>query len=116
MVKKTHLILYDGVCGLCNRLNRFVLARDKHRQFSFASLQSPLSAELLTTYGRRAADLDTLYVVVNYTDSSQNLLSKSRAALYILSELGGIWKLARLFYFLPPFVLDPGYDLLARNR
>jgi predicted DCC family thiol-disulfide oxidoreductase YuxK len=112
----THLILYDGLCGLCNRLNQFVLARDPHHRFQFASLQSPLSKQLLAACGRRPEDLDTLYVVIDYKLSSQHLLWKARAALYILAELGGPWKLTTALNILPTFLLDLGYDLVARNR
>lgn len=116
MKQSSHLILYDGVCGLCNRLNQFVLARDKHNKFHFASLQSQLSREILTAYGRRPEDLDTLYVIVDYKQESEGLLSKARAALFILVEIGGVWRLAWVLNVLPSFILNVGYDFLARLR
>ena len=116
MEKGKHLILYDGVCGLCNRLNRFVLARDKRGEFLFASLQSHLSEQILAEYGRRTGDLNTFYVVVDYKKQSERLLSKARAALYVLNELGGVWRLAWPLNLLPTFILDLGYDFLARIR
>jgi len=62
----THpILLYDGVCGLCNRLNQFVLKRDPTGIFRFASLQSELAARILQRHGADATDLDTVYVVVN---------------------------------------------------
>ncbi|MFL5735256.1 MAG: thiol-disulfide oxidoreductase DCC family protein [Chloroflexia bacterium] len=111
-----HLILYDGVCGFCNRLNQFVLTRDGSGRFLFASLQSPMSSEVLKKYRKSPEDLDTLYVLVDYGQESERLLSKARAALFILVEIGGTWRLASLLNLLPTLVLDAGYDLLARVR
>ena len=58
------IVLYDGVCGLCNRLTAFVLPRDRRARFRFVSLQSPFARDLLARHGRDARDLDTLYVLV----------------------------------------------------
>ena len=58
----THpILLYDGVCGLCNRLNQFVLRRDPEGVFRFASLQSALAARILARHGANSADLNSLY-------------------------------------------------------
>ena len=109
------VVLYDGVCGLCNRLTTFVLPRDPHGRFRFASLQSPVARELLARHGRRARDLDSLYVLTTGPDG-ELLLSKSRAALHVLWRLGGGWRLSALLAPWPTWLLDRGYDLVARNR
>jgi len=109
------IILYDGVCGLCNRLNRFVLARDPAARFRFAALQSPLAAEILGRHGRDPRDLDTLYLVLASGQPEERLLQKSEAALWILRELGG-WRAAGLLRIVPRRVRDLGYDLVARTR
>ncbi len=114
-MKGCHLILYDGVCRLCNRLNRFVLKRDAAAVFCFASLQSDLGQSLLRRYGRNSDRVETLYVVVNYGSKSV-LLAKSRAVLFILKTLGGPWRLTAVFGILPGRLLDWAYDLIARNR
>lgn len=112
-----HLLLYDGVCGLCNRLNRFVLARDRRDRFRFASLQGALAAELLRRHGHDAADLDTVYVVAAFDGSDgTGVLSKSRAILFVLTTLGGIWSLAGMFRPVPTAWLDAAYDFVARRR
>ncbi len=111
-----HLILYDGVCGLCNRLNRFILERDAVAVFQFASLQSRLGQSILRGYGRDPDKLETLYVVVNYDSESAVLLSKSRAALFVLKTLGGPWRLTASLGVLPRRLLDWAYDLVARHR
>src|SRR6202040_495149 len=60
------IVLYDGVCGLCNRTVQFVLKRDRAAIFRFASLQSPLASRILAGHGKDASDLDTVYVVLDY--------------------------------------------------
>jgi predicted DCC family thiol-disulfide oxidoreductase YuxK len=111
-----HLLLYDGVCGLCDRLVQFVLRHDRGDRFRFAALQSPLAGNLLRGYGRDAADLDTVYVIARHDEPAAKLLSKGRAVLFVLTELGGIWRLASVLRVLPRPLLDFGYDLIARRR
>lgn len=111
-----HLILYDGVCGLCNRLNQFVLRRDPRAVFDFASLQSPTARSVLPRLGGHAESLDTVYVVVNYRSESPALLSKAVAASFVLKTLGIRGPLSWAFRVLPDGLLNLGYDLVARNR
>ncbi|HKR60260.1 MAG TPA: DUF393 domain-containing protein, partial [Pyrinomonadaceae bacterium] len=75
------VVLYDGVCGLCNRLNQFLLRRDGQDRFRFASLQSDVAAQLLQRHGTDAIDLDTVYVVADYGMPNERLLSRSDAVL-----------------------------------
>lgn len=110
-----HLILYDGFCGLCNRLNRFVLPRDPDGVFHYASLQSPLGQRWLVQFGRNPAELDTFYVIVDYAREGR-LMSKSQAALFLLNFLGWPWKAMTALGILPTAWLDFGYDLIANNR
>ena len=110
------IILYDGVCGLCNRLNQFLLKRDAQDRFRFASLQSDFAAKLLRRHGADAEDLDTVYVVRNYDESGESLLARSDAILYLLRELGGIWSVAGRARILPRWFRDRIYNLVARNR
>lgn len=110
------VIFYDGVCGLCNRLNRFVLRRDRRDRFRFASLQSGFAGEVLRRHGRDPADLDTLYVVVGHGTPQEHLLAKSTAALRVLAETGGVWRLTAPLRLLPRALRDSGYDLVAGTR
>jgi predicted DCC family thiol-disulfide oxidoreductase YuxK len=110
------LILYDGLCGLCNRLNQFILRRDAHDRFRFAALQGALAGDLLRRHGRDARDLDTVFVVKNYGEPGQTLLSKGRAIIFVLRTLGGLWTLAGIFNLLPRRLLDAAYDQIARRR
>ncbi len=97
----TALILYDGVCGLCNRGVRFVLRRDRNSGFRFAALQSSTARKILAQHGIEPDALDTFYVLPDFGMSSERVLSRSAAALYIAAKLGGVWKLAAVLGILP---------------
>jgi predicted DCC family thiol-disulfide oxidoreductase YuxK len=110
------LVLYDGVCGLCNGLNQFLLKRDPNDHFRFASLQSEFAASLLKRYDINAVDLDTVYVVADYGQPGERLLARSDAILHILGRLGGVWGLFRVGVALPKSLRDALYNVVARNR
>ena len=110
------VVLYDGVCGLCNRLNQFLLKRDRHDRFRFASLQSDFAAKLLERHGADAIDLDTVYVVVDYGEPNERSLSRSDAILNVLQRLGGVWSLSAAGKIVPRPVRDAFYKLVATNR
>ena len=110
------VILYDGVCGLCDRLVRFVLRRDRRQAFRFAPLQSDVARRILNTYGRDPARLDTFYLVVGYGTPHEHLEAKSRAALTVFAKLGKAWPLVLLLRLVPSVIADAVYDLVARFR
>jgi len=112
----TAVILYDGVCGLCNRGVRFVLKRDRAGAFRFASLQSSAGREILARHGITPDALDTFYVIPDFGLADERVLAKSSAALYIAARLGGVWKAATMLRVLPPRVRDRVYDTIARYR
>jgi predicted DCC family thiol-disulfide oxidoreductase YuxK len=111
------ILLYDGVCGLCNRLVQFILRRDRNAVFRFASLQSALAASILARHGANPSTLDTVYAVVNYELPDEYLLSRSDAAIFVLKQLPGLWRAAALLVQLvPKFLRDAAYNVIARNR
>jgi predicted DCC family thiol-disulfide oxidoreductase YuxK len=111
------IVLYDGVCGLCNRLVQFILHRDQKAVFRFAALQSAFAARVLARHGASPTDLDTFYVVLNYNDAHETLISRSDAAVYVLKQLGGIWRIVAIVgRVLPQFLRDGAYSRVARNR
>jgi predicted DCC family thiol-disulfide oxidoreductase YuxK len=111
------IILYDGVCGLCNRLVQFLLNRDSHDSFRFASLQSEFAAEILRRHNASPDDLDTMYVVRNYDLPGEQIASRSDAAAVAFRELGGGWAaLGTALQALPGWMRNWGYNLVARNR
>ena len=110
------IILYDGFCGLCNRLNRFIIERDLEGRFRFASLQSEFSKELLKRHEQSPEEVDTVYVVRRYATDREELFSKSKAVFQILAELPGYKPWVAIARFLPTRLTDLGYDLVAKNR
>jgi predicted DCC family thiol-disulfide oxidoreductase YuxK len=110
------IILYDGVCGLCNRLNQFLLKRDHHDRFRFASLQSNFAKELLERHAIDPLDLDTVHVVVDYGKPNEKVLSRSDAIIHALSQIGGVWGVFAAGKVLPRSLRDSLYKLVATNR
>ena len=111
------ILLYDGVCGLCNRLVQFTLRSDRSAVFRFASLQSALAARILARHGADPGDLDTVYVVVNHDRPDEYLLSRSDAVLFVLKELGGVWRVdVFLLRLIPKFLRDWAYNVVAQHR
>lgn len=115
------LILYDGVCGLCNRFVRFVLRHDPRGAFRFASLQSPIAGRILAASAVNRGSLETVYVVRAFdpeaSPSQMDLLSRSEAVLFVLRELGGVWRTAGfVLRCFPPSIRDWGYRVIAGTR
>jgi predicted DCC family thiol-disulfide oxidoreductase YuxK len=111
-----HLVLYDGVCGLCNRLLHLLLAVDHRAVFDFASLQSPTGRAIVERAGGRPDELNAFYVSANYRTPGAQVITKSEAVLFVARELGWPWKAASVFGVLPTAWLNRAYDLVARNR
>lgn len=111
------ILLYDGVCGLCDRVVQFVLARDGRRRFAFATLQGETAAELLPRHGLDPAALDTFHLVLAPGTPEERVVSRGRGGAHVLRLLGGAWGLVgRVLAALPGFVVDAGYGLVARSR
>lgn len=118
------ILLYDGVCGLCNRMVQFVLKRDGGAVFLFASLQSAFAQRVLRRHQMNPSDLDTFYVVIGWTpettregQEAERLLARSEAVLFVLRELGGFWRFASAVSRLIPLALrDWSYNFVTRRR
>jgi predicted DCC family thiol-disulfide oxidoreductase YuxK len=110
------ILLYDGVCGLCNDWVQFTLKRDPAGRIRFAPLQGPTAERILRRHGRDPRDLDTVYLVLHPDEPDETVLDKSRAILRVLDVLGGGWKILALARVLPRALLDFGYDFVARRR
>ncbi len=110
------IILYDGVCGLCNRLVQFLLKRDRRDRLCFASLQSEFAATVLARHGLDPTDLDTVYLIVNHGKTNEQVLARSDAIIKALDSLGGIWRVAPLGKVLPRAFRDIFYKAVAANR
>jgi predicted DCC family thiol-disulfide oxidoreductase YuxK len=110
-----HLLLYDGVCGLCTRLVDFVIQQDHQSAFSFAAIQSDVGSQIMTSHGGDPEDLTTLAVVLNY-QSDPIYSERGDAAVALLQALGGIWKIGVLSKVLPSKARDWLYSQVAVRR
>jgi predicted DCC family thiol-disulfide oxidoreductase YuxK len=110
------IILYDGVCGFCNRTVRFVLKRDSRDCFHFATLQSEFARRLLQKHGISTEKLESIVLVLDSRPTEQVQI-RSTAAITTFRELGPFWRaLANLLVLLPRGLRDWGYNLVARYR
>ncbi len=114
MVDQRPVILFDGVCNLCNSAVRWVIERDKEGRFGFASLQSDAARrELVKVMGTK--EIEALPDSIVLLDSD-GVHVRSAAALRIVRGLGYPFALLRLGIVLPRPIRDLIYDLMARNR
>ena len=104
------ILLFDGVCNLCNSAVRFFYTRDKKNRFLFQSLQSDQGKELLQQFNVDN-DLSTIVLVQN-----GKLFTKSTAVLKAVRQLGFPYIIFYPFIWFPKFVRDEVYDFVARNR
>ena len=111
------IILYDGLCPVCNRLNLFVLRRDPIGRFQFAPLQGAFAHQVLARRQSLPPDLDTMYVLVAPGTPEERLLRRADGVHYVLRNLGGGWRfLASVGDLLPRCVCNAAYNAIARNR
>src|SRR5438067_2377004 len=111
-----HLILYDGLCGLCDCLVQFLLAADRRAVFNFASLQTSIGRAIVERAGENPDELNSFYVVANYRTPTARIITKGRAALFVAGNLAWPWKLACAMRPVPTRVLDQAYDFVSRHR
>ena len=106
------IILFDGVCNLCNGAIQFVIKRDKKDVFRYAPLQSEIGQQLISERGIDTSKTDSIILV----EPGVAYYTKSEAALEIASEFGGLWPLFQIFKWMPASLRDIVYDFVARNR
>jgi predicted DCC family thiol-disulfide oxidoreductase YuxK len=105
------IVLFDGVCNLCNQSVQFIIKRDPKNYFRFAALQSDQGQLLLEQYSIPVDVIDTIVLVENNKTYTQ-----STAALRIARKLNRLWFLLYIFILIPPFLRNPIYRFIARNR
>jgi predicted DCC family thiol-disulfide oxidoreductase YuxK len=105
------IVLFDGVCNLCTSTVQFIIKRDPHGYFTFASLQSEVGRTLLEDYGLQPDTLDTFVLV-----EGSRCFTRSDAALRVAKHLSGGWSLLRILSLVPKPIRDWGYTIIARNR
>ena len=105
------VILFDGVCNLCNGAVQFIIKRDKTSKFVFASLQSDFGQSQLQKFGLDPLELHSIIALDN-----GKFYERSDAALKIASGLSQPWRMLGVFRILPRFFRDWVYDLISKNR
>ncbi|MFZ1459235.1 MAG: thiol-disulfide oxidoreductase DCC family protein [Ignavibacteria bacterium] len=105
------IILFDGVCNLCNSSVNFIIDRDKKNIFKFAALQSEAGQKFLDKSGMDQNDFDSVILV-----DDNKFYSKSSAALKIVKEFPFLWKALYIFIIIPAPLRNFFYDLVAKNR
>jgi len=110
--KGKKIILFDGVCNLCNGAINFIIKRDKKDVFRYASLQSEIGQKLITERGIDISKIDSILLI----DPAKTFYHKSTAALQIAKQLSNPYPLFYLFLVIPKFLRDWVYDIVAKNR
>jgi len=105
------VILFDGVCNLCNSSVLFIIQRDPKAKFRFASLQSDFGKVQMQRFGLNHSELNSVLLI-----KGETLYQKSNAALEIARNLTGGWPLLYVFKIVPAFLRDWIYNWIARNR
>jgi predicted DCC family thiol-disulfide oxidoreductase YuxK len=106
-----NLILFDGVCNLCNALVQCVIRHDRAGKFRFAAIQSETGKDIFRSHGLDPADLHTFVLI-----AGGRMLLRSDAAIEVVSRFGGAWGIFRVFQLMPRVLRDSIYSFIARNR
>ena len=110
--KNKKIILFDGICNLCNSSVLTIIKYDKKDQFRFVSLQSEMGKQIISYLGIDASKMDSVLLY----EPRVSYEIKSDAALQIMNAFGGLWKLSWIFSYLPVSLRNMIYDFIARNR
>lgn len=104
------IILFDGVCNLCNKSVQFVIKRDKEKKFRFASLQSDFGQTILTQFNLPTDKFNSFILLEN-----DQVYTRSTGALRMLAHLKG-WKWTRALNIIPAFIRDGVYKIISKYR
>jgi predicted DCC family thiol-disulfide oxidoreductase YuxK len=105
------VVLFDGVCNLCNASVLFIIKRDRKARIKFASLQSGFGQEQMKNFNLSVSEWNSVLLIRN-----DRLYQKSEAALEITRLLDGAWPVFYIFKIVPRFIRDGIYSWIARNR
>lgn len=106
-----YVVLFDGVCNLCNSSVNWIIDHDKRNEFRFASLQSDYGQQVINKFNLQGDYLNTVILV-----DGDRLYTRSAAVLKIAGIIGGVWGLLTVFLIVPAFIRDIVYNFIARNR
>ena len=105
------IILFDGICNLCDGAVQFVIKHDPENQFLFASLQSEAGQRLLKQYKLSVENFNSFILI-----QDEKVYSKSTGALKVARQIKGVWSWLYIFIIIPSFFRDKVYDWIAQNR
>ena len=105
------ILLFDGVCNLCNSTVQFVLKRDKKHYFKFASLQSNYGQLFLKKNKLPTSIYDTFILI-----EGNSYTIKSSAILKVFKQLSSLWPVLYIFIIIPKIIRDALYNIIAKNR
>ena len=111
MVSSSPIILFDGICNLCNRSVQFIIKHDKEKVYRFAAFQSKAGQKLLQQYNLPLKQSSSFLLIEN-----NKAYSQSTAALKVAKNLSGLVKLAVVFNIVPAGIRNIVYNFVARNR
>ncbi len=114
MTEVQTVLLYDGVCGFCNRSVQTIIRHDRRREMRFAALQSEYGKSVISRHPE-LQNVDSL-VLVEKVNGNERVSTHSTGGLRVAAYLGGAWKLFLIAYVIPRPVRDVFYNLFARYR
>jgi predicted DCC family thiol-disulfide oxidoreductase YuxK len=111
ITKDKSIILFDGVCNLCNSSVNFIIKNDEKQTFLFASLQSDAAKEILLQFSSNKIDFKSILLIKNGI-----IYDKSTAVLLIIKQLSNYYKFLYAFIIIPAFIRDMVYNFIAKYR
>ena len=105
------IILFDGVCNLCNSLVNKIIRLDKHDKFLFASLQGKKGKEIIKEFNLQEKNIDSIVLY-----SNKVIKIKSRAVINIIYNINPLFRFIIIFRIIPSFILDLIYDFVSKRR
>lgn len=110
--ESANIVFYDGVCGLCDRTVQFLLKHDTAQRLKFAPLQGETAKHRTDLPG----DLKSIAFVTNHGTAQEQLYFRSEAALQILKQIGGFWRVVSWLRIIPRLLRDSIYNAIAKRR
>lgn len=110
--KSYKIILFDGVCNLCNSSIQFIIKHDKNDEYRFAALQSNVGQQLAAERDIDTNEVDSIVLI----EPGVAYYIKSTAAINIGKSFGGLWTLLKVFEWIPEGFRNSVYDYIAKNR
>ncbi|WP_405351989.1 thiol-disulfide oxidoreductase DCC family protein [Nonlabens sp. Asnod3-H03] len=109
--KQNDVILFDGVCNLCNGAVTFIIKRDRKNHFRFAALESDIGVLYLKKHNINPEEVDSIVLI-----RGERAYVKASAALRTAQKLSGLWPLLYILIIIPKFISNAIYDYIATNR